>query len=96
MLLSSSSLAPLQLFLQVAPEEINVQEVGQQEDGEGEAEVDDRITEHITHISRASTTEGFGNTTDPSSTEGFADLTSTEEYIESSFKEKNLHSGFEL
>ena len=47
------------------------------------------ITEHITHISRASTTEGFGNTTDASSTEGFVDPTSTEEYIKSSFEEKN-------
>ena len=71
--------------LQSKPEEINVQEVGQQEDGEDEAEVDDCIIEHITHISRASTTERFGNTTDPSSTEGFGDPTLTEEYIESSF-----------
>ena len=78
------------------PEEITVQEVRQQEDGEDEAEIDNCITEHITHISRALTTEGFGNTTDPSSTEGFGDPTTTEEYIESSFEEKNLHSGFEL
>ena len=82
--------------LQSKTEDITVQEVGQQEDGVHEAEVGNCITEHITHISRASTTEGFGNTTDPSSTEGFGDLTSTEEYIESSFKEKNLHSGFEI
>ena len=59
------------------------------EEGEGEGEVDDCITEHITHISRASTTEGFGNTTDASSTEGFVDPISTEEYIKSSFEEKN-------
>ena len=51
--------------LQSKSEEITVQEVGQQEDGEDEAEVDDCITEHITHISRALTTEGFRNTTDP-------------------------------
>ena len=86
----------IKCVLQSKPEEINVQEVGQQEDGEDEAEVDDCIIEHITHMSRALTTEGFGNTTDPSSTEGFGYLTLTEEYIESSFKEKNLHSGFEL
>ena len=41
------------------------------------------------YISRASTTEGFGNTTGASSTEGFVDPTSTEEYMESSFEEKN-------
>ena len=78
------------------PEDITVQEVGRQEEGEDEGEVDDCLTEKITHISRASTTEGFGNTTDPSSTEGFVDPTSTEEYIKSSFEEKNLHSEFEL
>ena len=38
---------------------------------------------------RAYTKEGFWNTTDASSTEGFVDPTSTEEYIESSFEEKN-------
>ena len=77
------------------PEDITVQEVSREE-GEDEGEVDDCLTENITHISRASTTEGFGNTTDPSSTEGFVDPTSTEEYMESSFEEKNLHSEFEL
>ena len=66
-----------------------MQEVRQQEDGEDKVEVDDCITEHITHIPRASTTEGFGNTKDASSTEGFGDPTSTQEYIESSFEEKN-------
>ena len=70
------------------PKDITVQEVSRQE-GEDEGRVDDCITEHIIHISRASTTEDFGNTTDVSSTEGFVDLTSTEEYIESSFEEKN-------
>ena len=83
-------------MLQSKLEEITVQEVGRQEEGEDEGEVDDCITEHITHISRALTTEGFRNTTDPSSTEGFGDPTSTEEYIESSFEEKNLHPEFEL
>ena len=73
-----------------------MQEVSRQAEGEDEGEVDDCLTENITHISRASTTEGFGNTTDPSFTEGFVDPTSTEEYIESSFEEKNLHSEFEL
>ena len=77
------------------PEDITVQEVCRQEE-EDEGEVDDCLTENITHISRALTTEGFGNTTDPSSTEGFVDPTSTEEYIESSFEEKNLHSEFEF
>ena len=76
-------------MLQSRPEDITVQEVSKQEEGEDEGEVDDCITEHITHISRASTTEGFGNTTDPSSTEGFVDPTSTEEYIKRSFEEKN-------
>ena len=71
-----------------------MQEVSRQEEGEDEGEADDCITENITHISRALTTEGFGNTTDPSSTEGFVDPTSTEEYIKSSFEEKNLHSEF--
>ena len=51
-------------MLQSRPEDITVQEVGRQEEGEDEGEVDDCITENITHISRASTTEGFGNTTD--------------------------------
>ena len=83
-------------MLQSRPEDITVQEVGRQEEGEDEGEVDNYITENITHISRASNTEGFGNTTDLSSTEGFVDPTSTEEYIESSFEEKNLHSEFEL
>ena len=78
------------------PEDITVQEVSRQEEGEYEGEVDDCLTENITYISRALTTEGFGNTTDPSSTEGFVDPTSTEEYMESSFEEKNLHSEFEL
>ena len=73
--------------LQSRPEDITVQEVGRQEEGEDEGEVDDCITEHIAHISRASTTEGFGNTTDASSTQGFVDPTSTEEYIKSSFEE---------
>ena len=77
-------------MLQSRPEEITVQEVSRQEEGEDEGEVDDWITEHITHISRALTTEGFGNTTDTSSTEGFGDPTSTEEYIKSSFEEKNV------
>ena len=81
-------------MLQSKLEEITVQEVIRQE--EDEDEVDDCITEHITHISRALTTEVFRNTTDPSSTEGFGDPTSTEEYIESSLEEKNLHSEFEL
>ena len=71
-------------MLQSRLEEITVQEVSRQEEGE----VDDCITEHITHISRTLTTEGFGNTTDTSSTEGFGDPTSTEEYIESSFKRR--------
>ena len=79
----------IKCVLQSRPEDITVQEVGRQEEGENESEVDDCITEHITHISRASTTEGFGNTTDASSTEGFLDPTSTEEYIKSSFEEKN-------
>ena len=79
----------IKCVLQSRPEDITVQEVGRQVEGEDEGEVDNRITEHITHISRASTTEGFGNTTDASSTEGFVDPTSTEEYIESSFEEKN-------
>ena len=61
--------------LQSSPEEITVQEVGRQEEGEDEGEVDDCIREHITHVSRAFTTEGFGNTTDTSSTEGFRDPT---------------------
>ena len=78
------------------PEDITVQEVSRQEEGEDEGVVDDCLTENITHISRASTTEGFGNTTDPSSTECFVDPTSTEEYMESSFEEKNLHSELEL
>ena len=82
--------------MQSRPEDITVQEVHRQEEGEDEIEVDDCLTENITHISRALTTEGFGNTTDPSSTEGFVDPTSTEEYMESSFEEKNLHSEFEL
>ena len=82
-------------MLQSRPEDITVQEVGRQEE-EDEGEVDDCITENITHISRALTTERFGNTTDPSSTEGFVDGISTEEYIKSSFEEKNLHSEFEL
>ena len=60
----------IKCVLQSKPQEITVQEVRQQEDGEHEAEVDNCITEHITHISRASTTEGFGNMTDPSSTGG--------------------------
>ena len=76
-------------MLQSRPEDITVQEVSRQEEGEDEGEVDDCITKHITHISRAFTTEGFGNTTDASSTEGFVDPTSTEEYIKSSFEEKN-------
>ena len=83
-------------MLQSKLEEITVQEVSRQEEGEDEGEVDDCITEHITHISRALITEEFGNTTDSSSTEGFGDPTSTEVYIESSFEEKNLHSEFEL
>ena len=83
-------------MLQSRPEDITVQEVSRQEEGEDEGEVDDCITENITHISRALTTEGFGNTTDPSSTEGFVDPTSTEKCIKSSFEEKNLHSEFEL
>ena len=70
------------------PEDITVQEVGRQEVGEDEGEVDDCLTDNITHISRASTTKGFGNTTDPSSTEGFVDPTSTEVYIESGFEER--------
>ena len=78
------------------PEDITVQKVGRQEEGEDEGEVDDCLTENIINISRASTTEGFGNTTDPSSTESFVDPTSTEEYMQSSFEEKNLHSEFEL
>ena len=82
--------------LQSKPGEITVQEVGQQEDREHEAEVDDCITEHITHVSRALTTEGFENMTDPSSTEGFGDPILTKEYIESRFKKKNLHLGFEF
>ena len=73
-------------MLQSKLEEITVQEL---------SEVDDWITEHITHIIRALTTEGFGKTTDTSSTEGFGDPTSTEKYIESSFEE-NLHSEFEF
>ena len=40
-----------------------------------EGEVDDCLTENITHTSRASTTEGFWNTTDPSSTKCFVDPT---------------------
>ena len=79
----------IKCVLQSRLEDITVQEAGRQEEGEDEGEVDDCITEHITHVSRASTTEGFGNTTDASSTEGFVDPTSTEEYIESSFEEKN-------
>ena len=82
-------------MLQSRPEDITVQ-VSRQEEGEDEGEVDDCITENITHMSRASTTEGFGNTTDPSSTECFVDPASTEEYIKSNFEEKNLHSEFEL
>ena len=76
-------------MLQSRPEDITAQEVGRQEEGEDEGEVDDCITEHITHVSRASTIEGFGNTTDASSTEHFVDPISTEEYIKSSFEEKN-------
>ena len=79
----------IKCVLQSRPEDITVQEVSRQEEGEDEGEVDDCITENITHVSRASTTEGFGNTTDASSTEGFVDPTSTEEYIKSSFEEKN-------
>ena len=36
------------------------------------------------------------SSTSLSSSEGFVDPTSTEEYIEISFEEKNLHSEFEL
>ena len=79
----------IKCVLQSRPEDITVQEVSRQEEGEDEGEVDDCITEHITHVSRASTTEGFGNTIDVSSTEGLVDPTSTEEYIKSSFEEKN-------
>ena len=78
----------MKCVLQSRPEDITVQEVSRQEE-EDEDEVDDCITGNITHVSRASTTEGFGNTTDASSIEGFVDPTSTEEYIESSFEEKN-------
>ena len=67
----------------------DVQDVGQHKVEQDEAEVDDCITKHITHISKALATEGFGNTIDPSSTECYAEPTLTEEYIESSFEEKN-------
>ena len=79
----------IKYVLQSRPEDITVQDVNRQEEGEDEGEVDDCITEHITHISRASTTEGCVDTTDAASTEGFVDPTSTEEYMESSFEEKN-------
>ena len=79
----------IKCVLQSRPEDITVQEVSRQEEGEDEGEVDDYTTEHITHVFRALTTEGFRNTTDSSSTEGFVDPTSTEEYIESSFEERN-------
>ena len=50
----------IKCVLQSRPEDVTVQEVSRQEEGEDEGEVNDCITEHITHISRVPPQKDLG------------------------------------
>ena len=67
----------LQCILQSKPQEVTEEEVNTEETLDANAEVKECITEHITYISWASTTEVFGTTTDASSTEEDAEQGTT-------------------
>ena len=62
--------------MQSKPEEITVEEVKTRETLDENAQVEECITQHTTHISRASTTEAFG-TTEASSAEEYTEKDTT-------------------